>query len=81
MGVSGQAESICIEKQSFNNEYWRGDITGQFPINKCCKENAVECLETGLNVVELCEAANTYCKEKSLKSRVIESCDPGRYKF
>jgi hypothetical protein len=76
--VDGGENRICIEKQSFNNNFCYGDITNKCPAHGYCKPNGEECLKTKLNVVMLCEKTNHFCEEKHLNSRCVESHDPGR---
>jgi hypothetical protein len=78
IGVHKAADSILIEKQSFNQEYTIEDIMNQRPANELCKLDGEKCLQTALDVNEICEHVNSLCESQELVSRCNESENPGK---
>jgi pyrrolidone-carboxylate peptidase len=78
-GVSGSAKEVCIEQCAYNTTYEKQDILDKIPANKCCRSDGIECLETKLDVNQICSLTNDYCKLKLLKPTCVSSRDPGRY--
>lgn len=77
LGVSGVARNICIEKQSFNTPYYKCDVTNKCPDTKCCKIDGERCLQTKLDVTQLCNYANECSESRNLKSKCEVSQHPG----
>ncbi len=74
-----ESNAICIERQSFNDEYYHADIINKCPANECCVPNGEQTLKTKLNVDQLCQVSNaTFAREQS-KATCEPSEDPGRY--
>lgn len=78
VGVSMDAKAICIERQSFNDEYCHGDINDKCPIGECCVANGDQTLKTKLNVDKLCEMSNATFKSLDCNACSEPSEDPGR---
>jgi len=79
VGVSGGATSICIEEQSFNDEYNENDITNACPPSNCCCPNGKRCLKTKLDVAQLCSYTNQSCHDVGCSVFCQSSSDPGNY--
>ena len=78
MGVHGLATSIHIESQSFNQTYDKEDISGELPPNMCCRMNGMSCIQTQLDVDQMCDYTNTACNDINCKIFCQKSDDPGK---
>ena len=65
--------------QSFNESYTIEDTFNQCPLNQVCRIDGRTCLQTNLNVSEICEHVNSLCEIHALESRCYKSENPGKY--
>ena len=75
VGVSGVAREVNLEQQSFNNGYTSLDISKCTPQNNCCIPGAKDCLQSLLDMNQVCQDINNSGFE-------VFSCvsqDPGCY--
>ena len=75
VGVSGVAQEVNLEQQSFNKGYTALDICQHLPENNCCFPDASDCLKSGLDMATICQEINN--SGENVFSCV--SLDPGQY--